>query len=182
MSKVGIAFAAAIPAGIVFGLLLRVVMGIIAFGFPEFSTGFHWSALLLLTILGTLVLLGNSLIYALVRRWLPRYWAGSGLVYGTICAIVYGTPFYLSNPGGELFGPQAFLGISLFTLLFIWGGFSLAWSIDVLERWVGSGQRMRIRLANVSFVILVLPALGILFALGHEIVTEMIPEIRSNWQ
>ncbi len=181
MSRIGIIFAAALLSGLLFGVLLRVVMGIIALAFPELASGFHWEALLMLTVVGMVFTLGNSLIFAIVMSILPGGWATRGLIYGVANTCVIGIPFFLSNPGGELFGPQAFLGVSLFTLLFVWGGVSLSWTVDKLERWVAVGQLGRIRLAYVSFIVLVIPAFIVLFEIGREMFTEIIPEIRNHW-
>lgn len=181
MSRFGISFAAAIGSGLLFGVLLRVVMGVIALAFPEMASGFHWEALLMLTVLGMLFTLGNSLIFTCAMAILPDGWAPRGLVYGVANAVVIGVPFFLSNPGGELFGPQAYLGITLFTLLFVWGGVSLSWAVDRVERWVAVGRIGRIRLAYASFIVLIVPAFIVLFGVGREMVTEIIPEIRNNW-
>lgn len=181
MSRFGVSFAAALLSGLLFGVLLRVVMGIIAIAYPEMASGFHWEALLMLTVLGMLFTLGNSLIFTCVMPILPNGWAARGLSYGVANAAVIGIPFFLSNPGGELFGPQAFLGVTLFTLLFIWGGVSLSWTVDKLERWVAVGRIGRIRLTYASFIVLIVPAIIILFNIGREMFTEIIPEIRNHW-
>ncbi|MBO9597930.1 MAG: hypothetical protein J7559_08960 [Cohnella sp.] len=181
MSRIGVVFAAALLSGLLFGVLLRVVMGIIALAFPELASGFHWEALLMLTVVGMLFTLGNSLIFAIVMFVLPSGWATRGLIYGVANACVIGIPFFLSNPGGELFGPQATLGIALFTLLFVWGGVSLSWTVDKLERWVAVGRLGRIRLAHASFIVLIIPAFIVLFEVGREMLTEIFPEIRNNW-
>ena len=181
MSRFGISFAAALLSGLLFGVLLRVVMGIIALAFPEMASGFHWNALLMLALLGMLFTLGNSFIFICAKSILPNGWMQRGLVYGVAIAIVIGTPFFLSNPGGELFGPQAYLGVTLFTLLFVWGGVSLSWTVDRVERWVAANRNGRIRFAYASFVLLIVPAFIVLFGIGEEMVTEIIPEIRNNW-
>ncbi|WP_027086166.1 hypothetical protein [Cohnella panacarvi] len=181
MRRFGISFAAALLSGLLFGVLLRVVMGIIALAYPEMASGFHWEALLMLTVLGMLFTLGNSLIFTCVMPVLPDRWATRGLSYGVANAAVIGTPFFLSNPGGELFGPQAFLGVSLFTLLFVWGGVSLSWTVDKLERWVAVGRIGRTRFTYASFIVLIVPAIIILFNIGREMFTEIIPEIRNHW-
>lgn len=181
VSRFGISFAAALLSGLLFGVLLRVVMGIIALAYPEMASGFHWEALLMLTVLGMLFMLGNSLIFTFVMTILPGGWATRGLIYGIANTAVIGVPFFLSNPGGELFGPQAYLGISMFTLLFVWGGVSLSWTVDRLERWVAVGRIGRIRLTYASFAVLIVPAFIVLFGIGREMITEVIPEIRNNW-
>ncbi len=168
-------------SGLLFGVLLRVVMGIIALAYPEMASGFHWEALLMLTVLGMLFTLGNSLVFTCAMPVLPDGWAMRGLSYGVANTAVIGIPFFLSNPGGELFGPQAYLGIALFTLLFVWGGVSLSWTVDKLERWVAVGRASRIRLAYASFIVLIVPAFIVLFQIGREMLTEIIPEIRNQW-
>jgi hypothetical protein len=61
----GIGFMAAVFAGFIFGILLRLVMGIIAFFFPHMATGFTFMGTLMLVILGIAVTLANSLLYTL---------------------------------------------------------------------------------------------------------------------
>lgn len=181
LRKFGVSFAAAIVTGLFFGFLLRVVMKIIALAHPELSSGFHWEATLSIALLGVGFTLANSVIFALVERLLPASWLAKGFSYGVLNLIVYGIPFFLSNPGGELFGSQAYVGVPLFSLVFVGGGIALAGCIRLIDEWVDVERERRIRFAYASFICLSVPACVILVGVAAEMATEIVPEIRNQW-
>lgn len=178
--KFGVSFAAAIATGLVWGILLRVVMKIIALAHPELSSGFHWEATMFIALVGVGFILANSVIFTLVERLLPAGRLAKGSVYGLLNLVVYGIPFFLSNPGGELFGPQAYVGVPLFSLLFVGGGIALAGCVRFIDDWVEARREKRLRFTYASFICLCIPAGAILFGVVSEIVTDVIPEIRNS--
>lgn len=175
----GISFLAAVPVGIIFGLLLRLVMGIIAFFFPHMASGFHLSGTLLLVILGIAATLANSIIYTLVFQTSRKNWVRKGFYYGLVSLILYGIPLFLSNPNNELFGSQAPLGIGLFSALFFIGALLLAFSVEHFTHWM-DGSKGRQKLAYVSFTILFIPASAMLVNIFLEIFNEILPKINDN--
>ncbi|WHY69758.1 hypothetical protein [Neobacillus sp. SuZ13] len=175
----GIGYIAALFTGVIFGLLLRLVMGIIAYFFPQLASGFHFSGTLLIVTLGIAVTLANSIIYTFLFHRSRKSWVVKGLLFGLFLLIIYGTPLFLSNPGNELFGPQAPLGIALFSVSFFIGSVILALLIEYLTKWFDQ-SKVRLKLAYVSFVILSIPAIIMLVAMYVEIVTEMLPKILNN--
>ncbi|HZG58337.1 hypothetical protein [Paenibacillus sp.] len=178
----GIALAAAVPAGLLMGVILRVNMSIIAVAYPHLATGFHWiSTLMIILGPGLGVTLTNAVIFSLLHNRLPRERRAKAIAYALFTLIVYGTPFLLSNPGGELFGPQAVLGVPLFALAYAFNGASLSWFADGLKDWVRANPMKRTRFAYTSCILLSVPALAMLGGIVFEIFTEMIPEIRNNW-
>ena len=177
--KLGISFVAAVFTGIIFGLLLRIVMGIIAVFFPHLASGFTLTGTLMLVMLGIAVTLANSIVYTLIFQKSKKVWVRKGLVFGLISLLIYGTPLFLSNPNKELFGPQAPLGITLFSSLFFIGSLILTFFIDTITKWVDQSNK-RLKLTYVSFAILFLPALFILVNLIAEIFYEMLPQINTN--
>ena len=175
----GIGYISALFTGVIFGLLLRLVMGIIAFFFPQLASGFHFSGTLLIVTLGIAVTLANSIIYTFLFHHSRKSWVVKGLLFGLFLLIIYGTPLFLSNPGNELFGPQAPLGIALFSVSFFIGSVILALLIEYLTKWFDQSKG-RLKLAYVSFVILSIPAIIMLVAMYVEIFTEMLPKIINN--
>ncbi|QMV42803.1 hypothetical protein [Cohnella cholangitidis] len=178
--KFGVSFAAAIVTGLLFGLLLRVVMKIIALAHPELSSGFHWEGTLFIALIGVGFTLANSVFYALVERFLPGKWLAKGFLFGVLVLAVYGIPFFLSNPGGELFGPQAYIGVPLFSLVFVAGGITLARCVRFIGKWVNDRRERRIRFAYACFILLGIPACVLMVGIAVEMVTEVIPEIRNQ--
>ncbi|MEH7492850.1 hypothetical protein [Neobacillus niacini] len=176
----GIGFMASIFSGIIFGLLLRLVMGIIAIFFPDLATGFSLGGTLMLVILGIAVTLANSIVYTLIFQKSRKGWIAKGLYFGFLSLFIYGTPLFLSNPNNELFGPQAPLGVSLFTVLFFLGALILVNFIESISKWVNHSSR-RIKLAYVSFAVLVIPAVVMLVNIVAEIFYEMLPKIITNF-
>lgn len=172
----GIGFIAAFFTGIIFGLLLRLVMGIIAYFFPHLASGFHWSGTLLIVILGIAVTLANSILYTFIFHRSRKSWLVKGLLFGLLLLIVYGTPLFLSNPNNELFGPQAPLGIALFSASFFIGSVLLALLIEYIAKWFEHTKGRKI-LAYLSFAILSIPAILMLVFMFVEIFTEMVPKI-----
>jgi hypothetical protein len=175
----GIGFIAALFTGIIFGLLLRLVMGIIAYFFPHLASGFHWSGTLLIVILGIAVTLANSILYTLIFHRSSKSWLVKGLLFGLLLVIVYGTPLFWSNPNNELFGPQAPLGIALFSASFFIGSVLLALLIDYIAKWFDQSKGRHI-LAYLSFAIFAIPAILMLVSMYIEIFTEMLPKIINN--
>ncbi|MEH7159371.1 hypothetical protein [Neobacillus drentensis] len=159
--------------------MLRLVMGIIAFFFPPLASGFHLSGTLLIVILGIAVTLANSILYTLIFHRSRKKWLVKGLLFGLFLLIIYGTPLFLSNPDNELFGPQAPLGITLFSISFFIGSLTLAFLIEYMTDWFDQ-SRGRLKLAFISFVILSIPAIIILGSMYVEIFTEMLPKILNN--
>ncbi|WP_423798283.1 hypothetical protein [Neobacillus sp. SAB-20_R2A] len=176
----GISFTGAIFTGFIFGLLLRLVMGIIAFFFPHMASGFHFSGTLMIVILGIAVTLANSIIYTILFQTSRMRWGRKGFYFGLLSLISFGTPLFLSNPNNELFGPQAPLGISLFSALFFIGAFLLVWSIERITKWMEQSNG-RLKLAYISCAILVIPAAVMLVNMFLEIFYEMIPAIIENF-
>lgn len=176
----GISFMGAIFTGFIFGLLLRLVMGIIAFFFPHMASGFHFSGTLMIVILGIAVTLANSIIYTIVFHTSRTRLVLKGFYFGLLSLIIFGTPLFLSNPNNELFGPQAPLGISLFSVLFFIVAFLLVWTTERITKWMEQANG-RLKLAYVSFAILVIPAVVMLVNMFLEIFYEMIPQIIENF-
>ncbi|MEH6958008.1 hypothetical protein [Neobacillus drentensis] len=172
----GIGYIAALFPGIIFGLLLRLVMGIIANFFPNMASGFHLSGTLLIVFLGIAVTLANSICYTFIFHRSRKNWLVKGLFFGLLLLIVYGTPLFLSNPNNELFGPQAPLGIALFSASFFIGSFLLALVFEYMSKWFDQSKG-RLRLAYLSFAILSIPAILVLVNMFIEIFTEMLPKI-----
>jgi hypothetical protein len=177
--KLGISFMAAVFAGIIFGLLLRLVMGIIAVFFPHLASGFTVGGTFLLVILGLAVTLANSIVYTVIFQKSRKSWVQKGLYFGLFSFLIYGIPLFLSNPNNELFGPQAPLGVSLFSALFFIEALILVFFIDTISSWVDHSNR-RVRLAYVSFAILIIPSITMLVNLIAEIFYEMLPKIITN--
>jgi hypothetical protein len=177
--NLGIGFMAAIIPGIIFGLLLRLVMGIIAIFFPHMATGFTLTGTLMLVVLGIAVTLANSIVYTLIFQNSIKSWVWKGSTFGLVSLIIYGTPLFLSNPNNELFGPQAPLGVTLFSALFFIGALLLTYFIDSISKWVEQSNG-RLKLIYVSFAILILPAAIMLVNIIAEIFYEMLPKISSN--
>lgn len=175
----GAAFLSGLGTGIVSGLLLRVIMGIVALAFPELSRGLTLEGVLALLLIGTGFSLANSVWFGCVNRHLPKHRLVRGLGYGAINAIVYGIPFFLSNPDNDLFGPQAPLGIALFTALFLCGGLMLTVGYDRILNWAREGRREKV--LHVSFAVLLIPAMIMLIGTTYEMFDEVIPRIRANW-
>jgi hypothetical protein len=175
----GIGFLAALFTGVIFGLLLRLVMGIIAYFFPHMASGFHWSGTLLIVILGIALTLANSILYTFIFHRSKKSWLIKGLLFGLLLLIVYGTPLFLSNPNNELFGPQAPLGIALFTSSFFIGSVLLAILIEYIAKWFEQSKGRHI-LAYLSFAIFSIPSILMLVAMYVEIFTEMLPKIINN--
>lgn len=177
--KLGISFMAAVFAGIIFGLLLRLVMGLIAVFYPHLASGFTVGGTLLLVILGIAVTLANSIVYTVIFQKSRKSWVQKGLFFGLLSLLIYGIPLFLSNPNNELFGPQAPLGVSLFSALFFIGALILVYFNDIISRWVDHSNR-RMRITFVSFALLVIPAVVMLVNIIAEIFYEMLPKIITN--
>lgn len=178
--NLGIGFFSAVISGIISGLLLRLVMKLIAVVYPQLASGFTVEGTLLLVLLGIGFTLANSLIYTFIHHYLLNGWVRKGLIYGGLNVCIFGIPFFLSNPGNELFGPQAPLGITLFSILFLLGGLLLAMTVNLVTNWVNQAQGRR-KFAYVFCALLILPAIVIAGGIIHEIIYELIPEIRSNY-
>ncbi|MGG3467467.1 hypothetical protein ABES02_08260 [Neobacillus pocheonensis] len=176
----GIGFFSAVITGIISGLLLRIIMKIIAIAFPDMASGFTFEGTLFLVFLSFGFSLANSIIYTFIHQYLPDGWVRKGLIYGGLNLCIFGIPFFLSNPNSELFGPQAPLGITLFSLLFLLGGLLLAMWFNLITNWVNRAQRRRI-FAYVIFALLILPAIVIAGGIIYEFIYELIPAIRSNY-
>lgn len=178
--NLGISFMAAFFIGILYGLLLRLVMGIIAYFYPHMASGFSISGTMILVVLGIAVTLANSIVYSFTFQSSYMSWGRKGLYFGLLSLIIYGIPLFLSNPNNELFGPQAPLGITLFSLLFFIGSFCLAFSVERITRWTNQSNR-RLKLAYICFAIFIIPATVMLVNMVLEIVYEMIPQIIENF-
>lgn len=176
----GISFMAAIVTGILLGLLLRLVMGIIAFFFPHMASGFTFTGTFIIIIVGTIGTLANSIIYTVAFQTSRKSWIQKGFYYGLVSLIIFGIPLFLSNPNNELFGPQAPLGISLFSALFFLTAFMLAFFIERLTNWLDQSTGSP-KLPYVSFAILSIPATVALVNIFLEIFYEMLPKIIDNF-
>jgi hypothetical protein len=177
--KLGAAFLSGVITGLITGVLLRVIMGIVAFVFPETARGLTLNGVIALLIVGLGFCLVNSIWFSLIEKVLPSPWYLKGLLYGLITLFVYGIPFFLSNPDNDLFGPQAPLGIALFSILFIVGGLLLAFCFHIINSWAQPERREKYM--YVSFFILIIPALIMVIGTTYEMVYETIPAIRANW-
>jgi len=178
--KMGGSFLAAILTGIVSGLLLRLLMKIIAIAYPEMARGFTWLGTLSLINTGLVFCLSASLIFIILEFILPKWRLSKGLLFGCFMLIVYGTPFFLSNPDNDLFGPQAPLGIGLFCALFICGGILMAYFTDRIRTWVRVKEERRSKLLFAAFVVFILPAVVMFGGVLVELFTETIPAINAN--
>ncbi|WP_160723668.1 hypothetical protein [Bacillus sp. USDA818B3_A] len=178
-SKLGIGFFSAVITGFLSGLLLRFIMKIIAVVFPEMAGGFTFQGTFALVILGIGFSLANSMIFMGIHDLLPKKWIGKGLVYGCFNLCVYGIPFFLSNPDQDLFGPQAPLGITLFSILFIIGGLLLAMSVHFVTIWIEQSNGRR-KSTYVFFVLLIIPAIVMSYGIIYEIIYDLLPAVKSN--
>ena len=175
----GIGYIAALFTGVIYGILLRLVMGIIAYFFPQLASGFHFSGTLLIVTLGIVVTLANSIVYTSLFHRSRKSWVVKGLLFGLFLLIIYGIPLFMPNPNSELFGPQAPLGIALFSVSFFIGSVILTLLFEYLSKWVDQSKG-RLKLAYVSFVILSIPAIIMLVAIYVEMFTETLPQILNN--
>ena len=80
--RYGIGYIASLFTGLIFELLLRKVMGIIAYFFPPLASGFHLSGTLLIVILGIAVTLANSILYTFLFHRSRKSWVVKGLLFG----------------------------------------------------------------------------------------------------
>lgn len=174
----GAAFLAANVTGIVAGIWLRVLMGIIAAVFPEMASGLTLGGVFFLLLTGVGFSLANSLLFTLAEPILPKRTLFKGLLYGTINLLLFGTPFFLSNPGNELFGPQAPLAVLLFSILFLLTGFLLA----VLHSYFITWRKHAIRrmVLFIAFIVFIVPTLIIFGGSTYEFFDETIPDIWDN--
>ncbi|WP_462413014.1 hypothetical protein [Neobacillus sp. Marseille-QA0830] len=178
-SRFGVSFLAAIVTGLISGLLLRLIMKIIALAFPQMASGLTFMGTFMLVVVGIGFTLANSIIFTMIYSFLPKRWGRKGLLYGCINLVILGIPFFLSNPNNELFGPQAPLGIGLFSGLFIIGGFLLSFFVHRMTNWF-SQTRGRMILTYIIFGLLIVPAIVVFGGIVYEIFTELIPAIRTN--
>nr|WP_263324420.1 hypothetical protein [Neobacillus sp. Marseille-Q6967] len=178
--NLGIGFIASLVTGIITGLLLRLIMKIIAIFYPEFASGFTFGGTFMLVVLGIGFSMASSIIYVFIHRYLPKGWGWNGLIYGFINLVILGIPLFLSNPNNELFGPQAQLGITLFSLLFLAGGILLAMFVRSVTNWVDHSQS-RVKYTYIAFGLLIIPAVAMAGGIVYEMIYELIPAIRLNW-
>ena len=178
--NIGIGFFAAIVTGMITGLLLRIIMKIIAMAFPHMASGFTFEGTFALILMGMGFTLANSIIYMFVHRYLPKRGVRKGLIYGCLNLLIFGIPFFLSNPGNELFGPQAPLGITLFSLLFLMGGLLLALLVNLILNWVNQSTR-RLKYTYTIFALLIGPAVLMSAGIIYEIIYELLPAIKMNF-
>jgi hypothetical protein len=108
-----------------------------------------------------------------------KSWLQKSLYFGLLSFLIYGIPLFLSNPNNELFGPQAPLGVSLFSALFFIGPLILVYFIGTISSWINHSNR-RMRLPYVSFALFVIPAIIMLVNIIAEIFYEMLPKIITN--
>jgi MFS family permease len=174
----GAAFIAAMVTGIVAGVMLRVIMGIIAAAFPELATGLSLSGVLFLLLTGMGFSLAGSIPFTLLEPIFPKKVLFKGLIFGSIHLLLYGIPFYLSNPGDELFGPQAPLAVLLFSMLFLMTGLLLA---GLHKHFTYLGRHdVRRRILKIIFFVLILPTIAMLGVMTYEMITEIIPRVEHN--
>jgi hypothetical protein len=176
----GIGFFSAIITGILAGLFLRLLMKIIALVFPHMARGFTIEGTIALVLVGIGFSLANSMIYTFIHPYLGKNWVQKGLVYGFINLTVYGIPFFLSNPDNDLFGPQAPLGIILFSILFLLAGQLLAILVDKATIWTNQSKQLT-KFFYFVFAILIIPALVMSGGIVYEVFTELIPAIQENF-
>ena len=171
----GVSFMAALITGILFGLLLRLAMKIIAIFFPFLATGFTVEGTLIIIFVGIAGTLAFSIVFTLIFQNSTKGWGSKGLLYGGGIFLVYGIPLFLSNTNLELFGPQAPLGIVLFGLLIIIGPVILSFFIDRISYWVNQLNSRR-KFAYISFIIFSIPATIMLVNIIAEFFYEILPE------
>lgn len=181
LRNLGVSFMAAIPVGIIVGILLRAFMFLIARRYQHLASGFHWEAMLLIAAVGVGHTLACALVYTLVRNRLPKSLPLQAAAFGFADMVLFGGPFLLSNPSGELFGPQAALGIPLFASLFVIQGALLVSFAAAIGKWTEAKRAKRNRIAFAVGIVMAIPALVALGGIVSEIVTETIPEIRNMW-
>lgn len=178
--NLGIGFVAAVFTGTVSGLFLRLIMKIVAIVFPHMAGGFTFEGTFALLLLGIGFTLANSIVFTFTLHYLPKKWLHKGVVYGCISLVIYGIPFFLSNPDNDLFGPQAPLGIFLFSILFIGAGILLALLVNRVTNWVNQ-SKSRLKYIYLVFALLIIPAIVMSGGIIYEIFYELIPEIDSNF-
>ncbi|SOC08693.1 hypothetical protein SAMN05880501_105124 [Ureibacillus xyleni] len=170
----GIGFIAAVGAGFIVGVLLRLIMKIVAIIYPNLSTGFTFKGTFLLVLMGTGFTLAVSMLYMYCRMYLARNWILSGMLYGFIVLCIFSYPFFFSDePNSELNGPQKPLGIILFSLLFIIGGLLLAKFVNIIENWVEKSTS-RIKYCYIAFCILIIPTLFITYGIVKDLIEEFL--------
>lgn len=172
----GVSFMAALITGILFGLLLRLAMKVIAIFFPFLATGFTVVGTLIIIFIGIAGTLAFSIVFTLIFQNSTKGWGSKGLLYGAGIFIVYGIPLFLSNVNNELFGPQAPLGIVLFGLLIIIGPVILSYFIDRISYWVNQLNSRR-KFAYISFIIFSIPATIMLINIITEFFFEILPKV-----
>ena len=178
--KLGAAFLSAIITGLITGILLRVIMGIVALVFPETARGLTFAGVTALLLVGIGFSLVHSIWFSVFSLLKSGTWLSKGLLYGLAALLVYGAPFFLSNPDNDLFGPQAPLGILLFSLIFIIGGLSLSFFSHAFLTWTSRSPR-RDKYMYMSAIVLTLPACWMLAGTTYEMFVETIPAIQANW-
>lgn len=177
--RLGIGFLAALITGIIAGLFSRIIMGIIAVAFPHMARGLTIEGVMALVVTGIGATLVNSMIYVSVHRLLPKGWLKSGLAYNGIALILFAIPFFLSNPDNDLFGPQAPLGIGLFTALYLISALILSYLYHKIKAWTDHSLG-RLKIMVICFVVFVLPAITMTFGVIYEYATETIPAAILN--
>jgi len=180
VDSLGAVLLSALLTGFVGGIALRAAMRAVALVYPELLRGFTWGGTAFVVASGVLFGLANGLPYALARPALPSNPLRSGALYGAGALAVFGVPFFLSNPDGDLFGPQAPLSVALFGAIFVLGGLLMACAASGALRYLERRPRGRAWARGIGILLLV-PAGATLTGVGYEMIFETIPAIRLNW-
>jgi hypothetical protein len=148
-------------AGLVAGLVIggaggRLAMRLVVLAtdrLPTQSGEGTLGILLVGAVLGTTL----GLLYAALRRWLPRGWRAPGLIYGLLLLTAPGVAFFvegLFHAESELReGPLA-LGVGLFSALIVGYGLAVAGLVDAFDRRLPIAGRQPAALAGYSAVTL----------------------------
>lgn len=168
----GIVLLGGFISGFFTGIGSRIVMRIIALFFPHMASGIHLEGILLLLVMGIILSLGGSLFYLAFTHIKKFFLLQKPMCFGVFLLIFFGIPFFISNPGDELFGPQAPLAITLFTCLFVLSGYTLGVTVKWLDKKVNP------LFAKISFFILIGPAIMGFYTLIESTIENLIKAIR----
>ncbi len=166
LSRIGAVLGSALPAALVCGLSLRLIMRAMILAFPIDQPHFTLGGTMFVMVTGILPTLPLALLYAAVERRLPgRPWA-KGLLFGALFAAVVGVPLLIVDPGELLlfdrqrFGVPGLTGLTLFALMFMLIGTMVGWGHHRLTPWIARHPRA----STAVGLVLVAPfAFGCLF-------------------
>lgn len=134
--KIALGLCSGLPAGLVWGLGLRVGMRLVALAAgrePKFTLG----GTLLILLMGTLFGASFGVLFASVRHWLPGQRLRRGFAFGAILAVLFWYPFF--RAAGEDLKEVVHPAIVVFassTLSLLWVGYGFVLEA-VAEKWEG---------------------------------------------